>query len=158
MKRFVLIAFVIGSYALYSLHGRRESNVSIAPPPAISQPSATPNSAASTPAGQTPAAGSGVAPAGAYKDGQYTGSVADAYYGNVQVQVTIAGGKLTKVDFLQYPNDRSTSRAINSQAIPYLQQEAISAQSAQVDTISGATYTSEAFTQSLGSALDQAKS
>lgn len=94
----------------------------------------------------------------AYKDGQYTGSVADAYYGNVQVQVTIAGGKLTKVNFLQYPSDRSTSRAINSQAVPYLQQEAIQAQSAQVDTVSGATYTSEAFVQSLGSALSQAKS
>jgi len=151
VKKLALAAFVIFTFIVYSLHQRRESSVAIVAPSSISQPSSTPGLATST-----PAAGSAVS--AAYKDGQYTGSVADAYYGNVQVQVTIAGGKLTKVNFLQYPSDRSTSRAINSQAVPYLQQEAIQAQSAQVDTVSGATYTSEAFVQSLGSALSQAKS
>ena len=93
-----------------------------------------------------------------YKDGTYTGSVADAYYGNVEVQASVSGGKLTGVNFLQYPSDRSTSRSINSQAMPYLKQEAIAAQSAQVDIISGATLTSHAFVQSLTSALAQAQS
>lgn len=94
---------------------------------------------------------------GQYKDGKYTGSVADAYYGNIQVQAVVAGGKLSDVIFLQYPNDRSTSIRINQQAMPYLKQEAIAAQSAAVDTISGATDSSGAFRQSLVVALAQAK-
>lgn len=92
-----------------------------------------------------------------YKNGSYTGSVADAYYGNIQVQATILGGKLTAVNFLQYPSDRSTSKSINTQAMPYLQQEAIAAQSAKVSVISGATDSSQAFVQSLSSALAQAQ-
>lgn len=96
-------------------------------------------------------------PKGLYADGSYTGTVANAYYGNIQVQATIADGKLTDVIFLQYPNDRSTSRSINGQAMPALKQEAIAAQSANVDVVSGATDSSLAFQQSLGSALAQAK-
>lgn len=91
-----------------------------------------------------------------YKDGTYTGSVADAYYGNVQVQVAITGGKITNVTFLQYPNDNGTSMYINSQAMPLLKQEAIVAQSANIDGVSGASETSPAFQQSLASALNQA--
>ena len=82
--------------------------------------------------------------------------MADAYYGNVQVQAVISGGKITAVNFLQYPNDRSNSIRINTQAMPYLQQEAIQAQSAQVDGVSGASATSAAFVQSLTVALNQA--
>jgi len=91
-----------------------------------------------------------------YKEGTYTGSVADAYYGNVQVAVVISGGKLTDIKVLQYPNTHSTSVAINQQALPYLKQEAIQAQSANVQIISGATFTSQAFAQSLSAALSQA--
>ena len=93
---------------------------------------------------------------GAYKNGTYTGSVADAFYGNIQVQAVITNGQISDVIFLQYPNDRSTSIAINTQAMPYLKQEAIQAQSAQVDIVSGASDTSQAFQQSLASALAQA--
>jgi uncharacterized protein with FMN-binding domain len=94
---------------------------------------------------------------GQYRDGNYTGAEVDAYYGLVQVQATIKQGKLADVQFLQYPNDRRTSIRINNIAIPYLEQEAIQAQSADVDIISGATLTSEAFVQSLQAALDSAK-
>lgn len=93
---------------------------------------------------------------GQYKDGSYTGSVADAYYGYVQVQAIIANGKIADVKFLQYPNDNRTSLSINSQAMPYLTQEAIQAQNAKVNTISGASATSGAFVQSLQAALKQA--
>jgi len=119
-------------------------------------PSPTPSKPA-TPAPvqtQTPAP----APKGLYVDGTYTGGVADAYYGNVQVEAIVNGGKLADVQFLQYPNTHSTSVYINSQAMPYLKQEAIQAQNASVDIVSGATYTSMAFQQSLASALTQAKS
>jgi uncharacterized protein with FMN-binding domain len=94
---------------------------------------------------------------GQYVDGNYTGSVADAYYGNVQVRVTVSGGKITKIAFLQYPNDRSTSISINRRATPVLAAEAIQAQSANVSGVSGASDTSMAFQQSLGDALSQAK-
>ncbi len=94
---------------------------------------------------------------GQYVDGTYTGSAADAYYGTVQVQVTVSGGKMTDVTFLQHPGGRSTSVYINSQAMPILSSEAIAAQSAQVDGVSGASDTSAAFQQSLASALSQAK-
>lgn len=92
-----------------------------------------------------------------YKDGVYTGSVADAYYGLVQVRATIKNGLITDVAFLSYPNDRDTSRYINGQAMPMLTQEAIAAQSANVDIISGATDTSLAFRESLAVALSSAK-
>ena len=79
-----------------------------------------------------------------------------AYYGNVQVQVTIASGKIATVSFLDYPQDRGTSRAINTEAIPLLTQEAIKAQSANVSGVSGASDTSAAFRQSLAVALSKA--
>lgn len=94
---------------------------------------------------------------GIYKDGSYTGISADAYYGNVQVKVTISSGNITAVDFLNYPQDRGNSIKINNYAMPILKSEVISAQSAQVNIVSGATATSDAFIQSLGSALAMAK-
>ena len=96
-------------------------------------------------------------PVGQYKDGTYTGSVADAYYGNIQVRAVISGGKISDVIFLQYPNDRGTSVRINTQAMPYLKAEAIQIQGANVNIVSGATDTSRAFRQSMGSALALAK-
>lgn len=94
---------------------------------------------------------------GQYKDGTYTGSVQDAYYGNIQVQAVISGGRITNVVFLQYPNDNGTSQYINSQADPMLTQEAIQAQNANVDIVSGASASSQAFQSSLADALSQAK-
>jgi uncharacterized protein with FMN-binding domain len=94
---------------------------------------------------------------GAYTDGEYAGSVTDAYYGNMQVKAIIQAGKISDVQILEYPNDRRTSIRINSIAIPYLINETIQVQSANVDVISGATLTSEAFAQSLQVALDSAR-
>lgn len=94
---------------------------------------------------------------GQYKDGTFTGSVADAYYGNIQVQAVVSGGKLVDINILDYPQDRSTSVRINSQALPLLKQEAIQVQSANIDAVSGASATSPAFIQSLSSALALAR-
>lgn len=91
------------------------------------------------------------------RDGTYTGQQEDAQWGLLRVQVTIQNGKITNVKVPEYPSDRRTSVFINSQALPWLQQEVIQAQSANVDLISGATLTSEAFQMSLQTALDQAK-
>ena len=94
---------------------------------------------------------------GVYKDGTYKGPQVDVYYGIVEVQVNVQNGKIADVNFLQYPKDRRTSQRINSIAMPYLQQEALQAQSAQVNIISGATLTSEGFMMSLDAALKTAK-
>jgi len=94
--------------------------------------------------------------AGQLLDGSFKGSSVDAYWGRVQVEAVVRGGKLAAVNMLQYPSDRRRSRAISDQVLPYLEQEAIASQSANVDTISGATLTSQAYQRSLRSALAQA--
>jgi uncharacterized protein with FMN-binding domain len=93
-----------------------------------------------------------------YADGVYTGPAADAYYGIVQLQAIVQDGRLAALKILQYPSDRRTSIRINRQALPMLREEAISAQDADVDIISGATLTSRAFIRSLGGALKKASS
>ena len=94
---------------------------------------------------------------GLYRNGSYTGAVADASYGYVQVTAVISGGKLTDVKFLDYPQDRQTSLQKSMRAMPILISEAISIQDSNVNTVSGASFTSQAYRESLGSALAQAK-
>lgn len=93
----------------------------------------------------------------ALQDGTYTGTASVTRFGNVQVRVTIAGGKITDVTALQLTDAEGRSVQISAQAAPLLRQEALTAQSASIDTVSGATYTSDGYIQSLQSALDQAK-
>lgn len=93
---------------------------------------------------------------GTLHDGQFTGTAANTRYGPVQVQVTVSGGKITAVDVPTYPDGNGTDRQINSVAIPRLVSETTSAQSSQIDMVSGATFTSTGYVQSLQSALDQA--
>lgn len=161
-KQLLLTAFVVVTFALYSLQQRHEGSGTVVTPAAKTNSS----QAVSTNSGSGPAPGSGSGSGSSstgstgsttYKDGSYTGSPADAFYGNIQVQATIAGGKITDVQFLQYPNEQDNSVRINQAAMPYLKQEAIKAQSANVDVITGATDTSQAFIQSLGSALQKAQ-
>ncbi|MBU6500611.1 MAG: FMN-binding protein [Patescibacteria group bacterium] len=178
MKKFILSISLIGAFAFYVLMSSPQlvlvvaqtpvsppteegSNQNPTPPisgnPTETDTQSQPPATAPTPA-PVPVAAAPKPSSGLYKDGSYTGPLTDAYYGYVQVQAVIQGGKLADVSFLRYPNDRGTSIYINSQAMPYLKMEAIQAQSAKVDIISGATATSEAFIKSLGSALASAKS
>ena len=179
IKKFLVSLAIVAVFAFYSdIKGSEKQETAILPKnnkSSLSQstPSSTPapadtstpapvsvvnipgQSASPTPVPSTPTP----TPShqGQYKDGTYTGPVADAFYGNVQIQVKISNGLISDVQFLQYPNDRNTSIMINSQAMPMLQQEAIQSQTGNVDIISGATDTSNAFIQSLTSALSQAK-
>ncbi len=89
-------------------------------------------------------------------DGNFVGGTYSAYYGPVQVQVTVQGGAIVKAQALKFPNKSGTSRSINRQALPYLQQELINAQNGRIDLISGATLTSKAYVKSLRDALNQA--
>lgn len=84
------------------------------------------------------------------------GPTVENRYGPVQVEVVISGGRITDAKALQYPSDARRSQSINAQALPLLKQQVLEAQSANIDGVSGATYTSESYQQSLQSALDQA--
>lgn len=185
IKKIFLSAFVIVTFAAYALVNRvstagRTAEVpgGVVPTPSgpavgtTTQPATAPTKApvigpatrapARAPAAPPPTA-TATSPApfttsSGYKDGTYTGPVVDVDWGYVQVRATIQSGKISNVQFLRYPNDRRTSVRINQIANPELQQEAIAAQSANVDIISGATLTSEGFQMSLQAALKQAKS
>jgi uncharacterized protein with FMN-binding domain len=85
-----------------------------------------------------------------------TGSVASTQWGPVQVELTVSGGKITKVSVLQYPSGNPKDEEINDYALPILVQETTDQQSAGIDMVSGATVTSTGYIQSLQSAIDQA--
>lgn len=85
-----------------------------------------------------------------------TGDPIQTPYGVVQVKITLAGSKITNAGFAQLTANDDTSAQINSQAAPILLQQTLSAQSAQIDGVSGASYTSQGYQQSLQSALDKA--
>lgn len=148
MKKFLLSLAVVVLFVFYSTY-KQNNNALLASgiTPTTTPPEA--NSPNSTPPTNVPQ--------GQYKDGVYTGDTVDVFYGNVQIQATISGGRIGDVKFLQYPNDRQNSIEINSQAMPMLQSEAIQAQSANVNGVSGASATSQGFIASLGSALAKAK-
>lgn len=158
MKKIILsIALIVGfsGYVFWNISKSAPQPANTSTPPPTDTPTATPPV---TPAPEpTPPPPPVTRRTGTYTDGTYTGDVTDAYFGNVQVKAIVANGRLADVQFLQYPNDRSTSVRINRAAMPLLTQEALQAQNAQVDIVSGATQTSEAFQTSLASALLQAK-
>ena len=175
MKKFLSSAFLIGVFSAYVISRQSlgsAANPSLVPVASSSLPAAAPPAPSPVPSPvptpppspvPTPTPVTPPAPVpppvqqGRYKNGTYTGVGADAYYGIVQVQAVIIGGKIADVVFLSYPNDRGNSAKISSYAMPILKQEAIATQSAPVDIVSGATEMSSAFNQSLQSALSQAQ-
>ncbi len=90
------------------------------------------------------------------KDGTYTGAAETVRFGTTQVEVTIAEGKITDVAVVQLNQDDPRSNQISQAAVPVLREEVLAKQTAAVDTVSGATYTSGQYGASLQSALDQA--
>ncbi|WP_435151774.1 FMN-binding protein [Micromonospora aurantiaca (nom. illeg.)] len=88
--------------------------------------------------------------------GTATGSVAQTRWGPVQVRITVTGGKITDVVAVQVPDGNHRDQEINDYAVPILRQEVLAAQSARIDTVSGATVTSDGYRESLQSAIDAA--
>jgi len=132
MKKFFLSAILIVSFFVFAVFYKPGSSTLI------------------TTTG-TPSPGTGSK--NGYKDGTFNGNAISEYYGTIQVAAVISNGKLVDVKFLQYPTDRPTSTMINNNALPQLRTEAIAAQSAKIDAVSGASETSPAFIKSLESAL-----
>lgn len=158
MKKLILGIAVTVIFLAYSHVLRGQHSEPVLAPASLSQnkPAGlipTPTNTVTTPTNTAPTS---TVPSTHYKDGTYTGSVENAFYGNVQVSATIASGKITAVDFLESPDENPNSIYVNQLAMPYLKQEAIKAQSSHVSIVSGATFTSQAFTQSLSNALSKA--
>ncbi|MCC8909083.1 FMN-binding protein [Curtobacterium sp. GD1] len=108
-------------------------------------------------AGTTGSTGTGTgSTGGSSTSGTFTGDTTQTRYGPVQVQITVANGTITDVTALQLTNSDGRSVQISQQAAPILRQEALQAQSAQIQSVSGATFTSEGYTTSLQSAIDRA--
>lgn len=114
---------------------------------------------AQTPSPATPSAGtapSAAAPApSAAARATVLGKPEDANYGTVQVELTVSGGRITDVQAVRLPSGGRSS-GISAYAAPKLRTEVLAAQSARIDTVSGASYTSEAYARSVQSALDAA--
>ena len=162
-----LAATAIGVVLLFSFRTPPAPPVATLTPSSISSSSPTPAPTA-TPSGAPPSGGASPTPTGTksatptpaasgFKSGSFTGQTSANPYGNVQVQVVISGGKITDVKTIQYPNGHQQSVFINEQALPMLRGEVLQAQSAQINIIGGATFTSESYAQSVQAALDVAR-
>ncbi len=116
-------------------------------------PVPSPSTSPSAPAPASPTAGNGTR---AGQDLVVNGTVAQTRWGPVQVQVRISAGKIKEVTVLQQPNGNRRDQEINAYAVPILRGEVLNAQSAQIDTVSGATVTSNGYVESLQAALDTA--
>ena len=141
-----IMGTISGLVLLFSYHtSRNEGSVAVA----TSAPAAAGSSGSSGSAGAAPAPQ-------AAQGATYTGDSVMTRWGAVQVAITVADGKITAVQAVEYPQNNARDRQINAYALPVLAQEVTQAQSAQIDVVSGATVTSDGYIQSLQSALDQA--
>ena len=102
------------------------------------------------------AAGSAGSSSSSSSEQTYTGEAVDTQYGPVQVQITVSDGKITAATAVEHPNTDGHDAMINNRAVPVLQDETVQAQGANIDSVSGATFTSQGYIASLQSALDQA--
>jgi uncharacterized protein with FMN-binding domain len=124
------------------------------PTPRATSPSAPGATSPASPGGRSSSPPAASAPPNTGSQ-QFDGSVVATRFGDVQVRLVESGGKITDVQALQLPFDRRRSLEISQFAAPILHDEALQAQSARIDTVSGATYTSEAYSLSLQAALDR---
>jgi uncharacterized protein with FMN-binding domain len=185
MKRvvFSVVCTILGLVALLSFKSQTNTTIggtlpsatlsssapatAASPSPASSAASGPPDAAQPSPTQTVPAQSSRTSPTPAPSSSAsatksqatpktYDGSAVQTRYGTVQVAVTVVGKKITNVAFLQLTSHDGRSADINNQAAPILLQETLSAQSGNIDSVSGASFTSAGYLQSLQSALDQA--
>lgn len=128
-------------------------------PTSLNRPAAASAAGTGTAAGTTAsgtASGSTASGTTATTATTYDGAAASTRYGDVQVRITVSGGAVTAAEAIAYPDNNGHDQQINAYAIPVLNRETVAAQSASIAMVSGATYTSTGYAESLQSALDQA--
>ena len=148
-----------GPTGLAALPGKAASSAAPAPAATKSKAASAPTKAAptktksaapaQTQAPAAPAQSSGI-------NGTFDGNTASTRWGPVQVRIVVKDGKIVDASALQSPSGDSRSQSISRQAVPYLVQETLAAQSAQISGVGGASYTSNGWYQSLQSALKKA--
>ena len=162
MRRIVIavMSTISGLVLLFSYHtSRNEGSIAVAGPASSgggSASSSETSSGSSNGSSSGSSNGSSSGSGGSTASGTYTGNSVMTRWGAVQVQITVADGKITAAEAVEYPQANPRDRQINAYALPVLAQEATQAQSADIDAVSGATVTSDGYVQSLQSAIDQA--
>lgn len=153
LRRIILASATTASglVMLLALKPHTAPEVTAAPAPSSSSSASSPSSPSSQPSASS---SSGAKATTGTKT--VTGDTVQTRWGPVQVRITVKNGKITDVTAVQYPSDNPRDQQINAYAIPQLKSEALAAQSASIDTVSGASYTSDGYRQSLQSALDSA--
>jgi uncharacterized protein with FMN-binding domain len=152
-----LMGTVSGLIMLFSYHTSLAGSGTLAVPPSTGTgTTSSASGSVSAGGGSTTQGGSSSSSSAGGSATAVTGDTAQTRWGPVQVQITVAGGKITDVTPVQYPNGNGRDQEINSYALPVLAKEALAAQSANIDHVSGATVTSDGYVQSLQSAIDQA--
>jgi uncharacterized protein with FMN-binding domain len=153
MRRITLWLFstVAALVLLFSYRTSTNSTATATVAQAPAVPGPTAQAGGATPAPSASSAGSATS-----GTKTYTGSVAQTRWGPVQVTVTVANGKITDVAVPVYPSGNGRDQEINAYALPILRQETLSAQNANINTVSGATVTSDGYLESLQAALDAA--
>ena len=150
-----LLAFKFQPAASSLAAGNSAAQATTGTPPASTAP---PAGGAAKPAAPTPSGSAGgKGSASSTTARMVTGTVDNTQYGPMQVAIAVSGGKITKITVVQQTNAGSLSQQIDAGALPKLTSEALAAQSAKIDAVSGASYTSAGYIQSLQSAIDQAK-
>jgi uncharacterized protein with FMN-binding domain len=144
---FAIFSTIVALVMLLSFKTHGVVTATIAPPAAVSG-SSSDSTTPSAPSSDSTTGSSSAATS-------ITGDAVNTRFGPVQVQITVKSGKMTAVQAIVYPQENSRDQEINSWAIPQLNQEAAQAGSANIDMVSGATYTSDGYINSLQSALDR---
>jgi uncharacterized protein with FMN-binding domain len=155
MRRVTLWLFSTVAALVLLFSYRTSTNSAVGTAVAATAPAAQPTTTGATP---TPSASSSSPGASKSSTGTktYNGSTASTRWGDVQVTITVTNGKITGVQVPVYPSGNGRDQEINAYALPILTQETLQAQSANIDTVSGATVTSDGYLQSLQAALDAA--
>jgi len=161
---FAILSTIVALVLVLSFKTHSTSTSLAAPPAAIAPSTSDSGTSSSGSSGSSGTSGSSSTSSGSGTSSgsststskTVTGTAADTRYGPVQVKITVTNGQLTAVTAVEYPTSNPRDEEINSVAIPQLTSEALTAKSAQIDMVSGATYTSEGYISSLQSALDQA--
>ena len=159
MRRIVIISLttIVAVGVLFSYH--TSTNTMAAPGPAAKRQGSSGGIDTRTPTGTAPLpAPAAKRPAGSTgaASATFTGDAADTRWGPVQVRITVQGGRITTSEAVQHPQESRRDVQINDYALPILGERAVQAQSASIDTVSGATVTSDGYLTSLQSAIDRA--
>lgn len=161
MRRIVIAVMgtLSGLVLLFSYHTSTNSEAATVPGAGDGSQASGGSASGGSASGGSASGGSasaGSSSGGVSSSGTYTGDAVDTRWGTVQVRITVANGKITKAEAVQYPQDNPHDQEINAYAVPQLNAEVVQQQGAGIDAVSGATVTSGGYVQSLQSAIDQA--